>query len=69
MPISMSLKAHYVTQSSLYGTQILGPLTNRKISKYQKLGRYSDDGAAKLPRPKPKPRKKVNHDWFKLLTQ
>lgn len=38
--ISMSLKARYVTQSSVYETQKLGPLTDRQIKKYQKQGRY-----------------------------
>lgn len=39
MPISMSSRANYVTQSSIWSNQFLGPLTNRKIAKYQKEGR------------------------------
>jgi UDP-N-acetyl-D-mannosaminuronic acid transferase (WecB/TagA/CpsF family) len=38
MPISMSLSAHYVTQTSVFGTAYCGPLTDRKIRRYQKLG-------------------------------
>lgn len=39
--ISMSPSARYVTQSGVYDCPRLGPLTDRKISKYQKLGWYS----------------------------
>lgn len=40
MPISLDPKAHYVTQSSIYSTQKGKPLTNRRISFYQKQGFY-----------------------------
>lgn len=40
--ISMSRTAHYVTQQSIWDVQRLGPLTDRKIAKYQKQGRYTD---------------------------
>ena len=39
MPISMSRSARYVTQASIYNCPMLGPLTDRKIQKYQKEGR------------------------------
>lgn len=38
--ISMDIKARYVTQSSVYGTGYCGPLTDKKIAKYQKQGYY-----------------------------
>lgn len=40
MGISMSLSAHYVTQSSVYSSPMLGPLTDRRIKKYQAQGFY-----------------------------
>jgi hypothetical protein len=40
MPISMSPSAHYVTQQNVWGRYILGPLTSRRISRYQRLGYY-----------------------------
>lgn len=40
MPISMSPSAHYKTQSSLWDNHLLGPLSNRRITHYAKLGRY-----------------------------
>lgn len=36
----MSLSARYVTQTSVYGTGYCGPLTDKKIAKYQKQGYY-----------------------------
>jgi len=43
MPISMSSNARYVTQQSIYDCPLLGPLTNRRIAKYQKAGRYGEE--------------------------
>lgn len=40
MSLSMSLSARYVTQSSIYDCPRLGPLTNKRIAKYQKQGYY-----------------------------
>lgn len=37
----MSTSAHYVTQSSIYDSPVLGPLTNRRINEYKKQGRYA----------------------------
>lgn len=41
MPISMSPTARYVTQSSIYTSPFTGPLTDRKIAKYQKADYFS----------------------------
>lgn len=41
--ISMSPSAHYVTQQGLYTSPLLGPLTNRRIKHYQKLGYYASN--------------------------
>ena len=38
----MSLKARYVTQTSVYDNPRLGPLTDRRIKHYQKLGYYGE---------------------------
>ena len=38
--ISMSTSAHYVTQSSMWGTHVLGRLTSRKINEYRRQGYY-----------------------------
>jgi len=38
--ISMSLSAHYVTQSSLFTSPMKGRLTDRRIRHYEKLGYY-----------------------------
>lgn len=40
MPISMQWSARYVTQQSIYDCPLLGPLTDRRIAKYQKQGHY-----------------------------
>lgn len=40
--ISMSRSARYVTQSSLFDNIRLGRLTNAKIAKYQRAGKYSN---------------------------
>jgi len=40
--ISLSTKAHYKTQSSIWDVQIGKNLTDRVIAKYQKLGYYSN---------------------------
>ena len=45
MPISMNQSARYVTQQKLWDVPLLGPLTDRKIAKYQKMGKY--DGVAR----------------------
>lgn len=42
----MSPSAHYVTQQGLYTSPLLGPLTNRRIKHYQKLGYYSTNAIA-----------------------
>lgn len=42
MAISLSPKANYVTQQSVWGTQYGKNLTDRTIAKYQKLGYYSN---------------------------
>ena len=44
MPISMSPSAHYVTQQSSLNRITLGPLTDRKIKRYMKLGWYGQGG-------------------------
>lgn len=41
MPVSMSLSARYVTQSSVYSSPFTGPLTDRRIAYYQKRGYFS----------------------------
>ncbi len=38
----MRLSARYVTQTSIYESPFLGPLTDRKIVKYIKLGYYGE---------------------------
>lgn len=40
MPISMDQGARYVTQQSIYNSQMGKRLTNRRISFYQKKGFY-----------------------------
>lgn len=40
MAITMSSSARYVTQSSIYDCPMLGPLTSKRIAKYQKRGYY-----------------------------
>lgn len=42
MPISMSSEARYVTQSGLFSSPMLGPLTSKRIEQYRKLGYYSE---------------------------
>lgn len=42
MPISLSSKANYVTQQSIWSVQIGKALTDRRIKQYQKLGYYSN---------------------------
>jgi hypothetical protein len=42
MAISMARSANYVTQQSMWGVQFGKNLTNRTITKYQKLGYYSN---------------------------
>lgn len=37
----MSSSARYVTQSHIWDNNILGPLTDKRIAKYQKLGRLA----------------------------
>lgn len=44
--ISMSPSAHYVTQQGLYTSPLLGPLTNRRIKHYQKLGYYTSNAVS-----------------------
>lgn len=36
----MSHSARYVTQSSIWDAQVTGPLTSRRIAKYQAAGWY-----------------------------
>ena len=38
----MSLKARYVTQTAMYDSPRLSPLTDRRIEHYQKLGYYGE---------------------------
>ena len=38
----MSLSARYVTQSGVYSSPKLGPLTDRRIKHYEKLGYYGE---------------------------
>lgn len=38
--ISMDVAANFKSHSGFYSSPILGPLTDSKISKYQKQGRY-----------------------------
>ena len=57
MPISMKESARYVTQQSIYDCPLLGPLTNRRIAKYQKQGHY--DPQAIMDRQKQREKKKV----------
>ncbi len=52
----MQTSARYVTQASVYSNQFLGPLTDRKIAKYQKEGYYGSQG--KLAQVKQKAKKK-----------
>lgn len=60
MPISMSLAAHYVTQSSIYSCPMLGALTDRKIAKYQKQGFYTGVKVAERKEQRAKKQKKDN---------
>lgn len=41
--VSMSPHARYVTQTNVYGTFYTGPLTDRKIKMYAKLGKYGPE--------------------------
>jgi len=43
MPISMQMSARYTTQSGVWSIQFGKPLTNRRITFYQRQGYY--DGA------------------------
>lgn len=38
----MSRSARYVTQSAVYDSPRLGPLTDRRITQYQKQGYYGE---------------------------
>lgn len=55
--ISLNPRARYVTQASIFTTCYCGPLTNRKIAKYKKLGYYGQDGI--LAQSKEKTKKKA----------
>ena len=50
MPISMQPSARYVTQSSIFDNMYLGPLTNRKIDRYTREGKYGPAGQLALLR-------------------
>lgn len=39
----MNPSARYVTQQGFYDVPITGPLTDRKIAKYKKMGKYNDN--------------------------
>lgn len=41
--MNMSRSARYVTQQSMWEVPFTGPLTDRKIAKYMKEGRYGED--------------------------
>ena len=60
----MSLKAHYVTQQSVYTSPLLGPLTNRRIKHYQKLGYFSQSAIVerKEQRQKKQSKKRLSKD-------
>lgn len=65
--ISMRRGANYVTQSSIFSNCTTGPLTDRKISKYQKLGKYGPEGN-KLQTKKPKTSARMSREkLIKLL--
>lgn len=64
--ISMRQDARYVTQSGLYDCPLLGKLTNRRISKYQKAGRYGES-QNKLKTKKKQPRR--SDELKKLLKE
>lgn len=57
MPLSMQPSARYTTQSGVYTSMNTGPLTDRAIARYRKLGYYGHDGI--LFKAKEKARRKV----------
>lgn len=67
--ISHRGSANYVTQSSLFDNVSTGPLTDRKIKKYQQAGRYGPEEKAKVtkqPKKKKSPGMK-REELIKLL--
>lgn len=47
MNISMSQSARYTTQQRMWGTHVLGPLTDRAINRYIDAGYYGAEAKAK----------------------
>lgn len=59
--VSMSPTARYVTQSSIFSTQLGKPLTDRRIAQLQRQGYYSGGIIRRTERAKQK-KKRVNQD-------
>jgi hypothetical protein len=69
MSISMNESARYVTQQSIYDCPLLGPLTDSRISKYQKQGHYDPQAVMdrRLQVTKRKSRRADKQNILKLL--
>ena len=56
MPITLDERVRYTTQSRIWDTHILGPLTNAAIKRYHHLGKQIGSLSTK---PQAKPHKKL----------